>query len=58
VIDQCVATGYHTDAFDEHNFLNSYANSGWILSTVLPLSQNANGYPFAAKYYFYRITQP
>jgi len=56
MIDQHVVTEYHKDAWDERKFLNSFADSGWILSTVLPLSQNPNGYPFSAKYYFYRIT--
>jgi hypothetical protein len=51
-------TEYHKEAWDEQNFLNKYANSGWILTTVIPLSHNANGYPFYAKYYFYRVTQP
>lgn len=58
MIDQCVVTEYHREAWDEHLFLNGYASSGWILSTVIPLSHNANEYPFSAKYYFYRITQP
>lgn len=53
-----IATGYHKDGLEETNFLRSYADSYWILATVIPLSHNANGYPFSAKYYFYRITQP
>lgn len=58
MIEQCFITEYHKEAWDEHNFLNKYANSGWILTTVIPLSHIANGYPFYAKYYFYRVTQP